>query len=348
MRNLKTSMMLSIDVEDWFQVENFKRYISFSSWSTYELRVEKNIYRLLDLFDSIDVTQSSEVRGQRSDIPEFQDNYIKPAASICQQNYPTINPTNSSDLINSSNTIDPINPKATFFVLGWLAERLPHLVREIHSRGHEVASHGYSHGLCYSCSNVELHEDLSHSKKLLEDIIAAPVYGYRAPSFSINNDVLKVIEDCGYLYDSSYNSFGMHGRYGRLDLSNFQKDGIALRVSDSFYELPISNLQFSIFNLKSSIFNSVLPWGGGGYFRLIPFLIFKLGILSILKNNGAYLFYMHPWEIDHKQPRVNEASAFFKFRHYINLKNCQSKLVNLLNSFSASHFITCKQYITSL
>jgi peptidoglycan-N-acetylglucosamine deacetylase len=316
MKALQTQILLTVDVEDWFQVENFKQYISISDWPTYELRVEKNVNFILDLLDSISLKVDSD------------------------------NQNNSEEKINNIfYTNNNVNPKATFFVLGWIAERLPHLIREIYNRGHEIASHGYSHNLCYNSGNGELHEDLSRSKKLLEDIIAVPVYGYRAPSFSINNEVLKVIQDCGYLYDSSYNSFGFHGRYGQLDLSDFQKDGIVYKVADSFYELPISNLQFSLFNLKSSIFNSVFPWGGGGYFRLIPFTIFKSGILSILKKNGAYLFYIHPWEIDHKQPRVNEASTFFKFRHYINLKNCYSKLHDLLNAFRFSNFVNCKQYL---
>jgi len=115
--------------------------------------------------------------------------------------------------------------RGTFFVLGWLAERLPHLVREIHSRGHEVASHGYYHNLCNEQSHEDLKNDLSNSKSLLEDIIGTQVYGYRAPSFAITNDILKIIEDCGYLYDSSYNSFSMHRRYDQISVSqNGQKE----------------------------------------------------------------------------------------------------------------------------
>ena len=149
------SFLLTIDVEDWFQVENFKKYIPFASWSSYELRVEKNTHRILDLLDSASF--------------KFQ--------------------------------VSSFKISATFFVLGWLAERLPHLVREIHSRGHEIASHGYYHNLCNEQSHEELKTDLYNSKSFLEDIIGTQVYGYRAPSFAINNDILKIIEDCGYLYD---------------------------------------------------------------------------------------------------------------------------------------------------
>jgi polysaccharide deacetylase family protein (PEP-CTERM system associated) len=179
--------LLTIDVEDWFQVENFKKYIPFSSWSSYELRVEKNTHRILDLLDSASF--------------KFQ--------------------------------VSSLKISATFFVLGWLAERLPHLVREIHSRGHEVASHGYCHNLCNEQSHEDLKADLCDSKSLLEDIIGNQVYGYRAPSFAINNDILKIIEDCGYLYDSSYNSFSMHGRYGQVSLSRNGTTGIAFRIPNA-------------------------------------------------------------------------------------------------------------------
>ncbi len=225
---------------------------------------------------------------------------------------------------------------ATFFILGWIAQRLPHLVREIQDRGHEVASHGSSHSLCSECSPGELRKDLDDSKKLLEDITGAPVYGYRAPSFSIDDDSLKIIEDCGYLYDSSFNSFGMNERYGRVALSRSDKTGIAYQVSDTFYELPISNM-----NLGKRVF----PWGGGGYFRMMPFIIFRWGVQSILKKEKNYLFYMHPWEIDPDQPKVNEASRIYKFRHYVNLDKTRSRLSIFLDTFKHCRFPTCHQYL---
>jgi polysaccharide deacetylase family protein (PEP-CTERM system associated) len=312
--------LITIDVEDWFQVENFKKYIPFDSWSSYELRVEKNTHRLLDLFDSIEM-KKTKVRMQKT---------------VCN------NETRSSRIQYLDNgqqsTDDGQDEKVrgTFFVLGWLAERLPHLVQEIHSRGHEVASHGYRHNLCNQESFEELKRDLSDSKKCLEDIIGIPVYGYRAPSFSINGDILKIIEDCGYLYDSSYNSFSMHGRYGKAHLSQNMKKGIAAKISDTFYELPVGNLKFAW---------QVFPWGGGGYFRLIPFPLFRLGIKSILKEKGAYLFYMHPWEIDPEQPKVDNASMFYKFRHYLNISRTYSKLHKFLKICDRCHFVSCYQYL---
>ena len=98
---------------------------------------------------------------------------------------------------------------ATLVILGWIAQRIPHLVQEIHARGHEVASHGYYHNLCTQCSTGELRKDLKDSKKLLEDIIGSPLYGYRSPSFSIDDEILKIIRHCGYLYDSSFNHLGV-------------------------------------------------------------------------------------------------------------------------------------------
>lgn len=283
---MKKSILLTIDVEDWFQVENFKQWISFSSWGTREVRVEQNTHRILDLFDSVKKQQLH----------------------------------------------------ATFFVLGWIAQRFPDLVREINKRGHEVASHGYNHILCSLESKEKLKKDLTDSKKLLEDITGSPIYGYRAPNFSISAETLKVIEDCGYLYDSSFNSFSMNKRYGSVDLSRNDKKGIIYQLSKSFFEIPISNLTFRY--LKTD-----LPWGGGGYFRLYPLSIFKKGIQSILQKEDAYVFYMHPWEVDPKQPKVDEASFFFKFRHYMNLDKTEIRLKKMISDFRNQEFITCREMI---
>lgn len=313
------TILLTFDVEDWFQVENFKQCIPFSSWPSCELRVEKNVHRILDLLDSIKLNNST-------------------------------NSTNSSNPINSSNPSNPSNPtttqhltlktqnspKGTFFVLGWIAERLPHLLREIQARGHEVASHGYDHVLCREQSAEDLKNDLLKSKKLLEDITGAPIYGYRAPGFSVNRDILSLIEDSGYLYDSSFNSFRLNKRYGQIELNGNNGNGILHKISDSFYEIPITNLRIG---------RQALPWGGGGYFRLIPAQLFKYGVQSILKNQGAYLFYLHPWEIDREQPQVPGVKKSLKLRHYLNLDNTYSKLSSMLNCFKQCHFSTLIQYI---
>jgi hypothetical protein len=180
------------------------------------------------------------------------------------------------------------------------------------------------------------------------------VYGYRAPNFAINDDILKIVEEAGYQYDSSYNSFSMHGRYGYLNLSQKKKYGIAAKISDCFWELPISNLSFNnpMSNLRSAIGSKrnnqkrfVLPWGGGAYFRLLPFQLFRLGIHSILGKQNAYVFYLHPWELDPQQPRVKNIPVFNKFRHYYNLQKTALNLISLIQSFKGLSFLTCSQYL---
>lgn len=295
------TILITIDVEDWFQVENFKPWIPYSSWDKSELRVETNTHKLLDLFDALG---NSDKKGGSS---------------------------------NNSN----LKIQGTFFFLGWIAKRLPELVREIKKRGHEIASHGYNHNRCNTETRAQLFNDLTRSKKLLEDIIGGPVSGYRAPNFSINDDVLNIIEKCGYLYDSSYNSFDKHDRYGKITTKHFQYKNGAFKISNTFYELPISNL-------KTRYKKVVLPWGGGGYFRLIPNLVFNMGIRSILKSDSPYMFYIHPWEIDPSQPRVTKASPTYRFRHYVNLKRTEKKLIGLVKHFQRSEFITCGQYISKI
>jgi len=283
MKTLKNQfVLLTFDVEDWFQVENFKPYIPFSTWPSHELRVEKSTHRLLDLLDSV---------------------------KSC---------------------------KATFFALSWVSDRLPWLIREIHARGHEVASHGWKHARCDQQNAGELKKDLEYSKKALEDTIGAPVYGYRAPSFSINEDVLKIIADCGYLYDSSFNSFSAHDRYGIINLADKERKGISTKVSGNFYELPVSNM---------SIHNKIFPLGGGAYFRLLPSALFKAGARQVMNKDGAFLFYAHPWEMDPDQPKLHEAAAFARFRHYTNQKNTAARLKDLIVSLDGRHFCSCSEYL---
>jgi len=276
-------ILLTFDVEDWFQVENFKNYIEFSAWNSFGLRVENNTLALLDFLDSFS-----------------------------------------------------FRPKATFFVLGWVARKLPGLVKEIHKRGHEVASHGFNHHLCGNLTARELIQDLEKSKKTLEDLTGAEVYGFRAPSFAIDDKILLVIEKSGYTYDSSFNSFSAHGRYGAIDLSCAEKLNACYKINPGFFEIPVSNMHMG---------SMVFPLGGGGYFRLVPFPVFRAGMKSVLKKNKAFVFYAHPWEFDPGQPRVDQAPKWFKFRHYINLHRTQNKLTALLESFRDHKFITCMDYI---
>ncbi|VFQ44332.1 XrtA system polysaccharide deacetylase [Desulfoluna butyratoxydans] len=280
------AFLFTVDVEDWFQVENFKPWIPFESWPHRELRVERNIHRLLDLLDG------GEERRE-----------------------------------------------ATFFVLGWLAERYPHLVREIHTRGHEIASHGFNHHLPAMQTQKALREDLVRSRKLLEDTIGEAVQGYRAPSFAVNKEVLSLIQECGYRYDSSYNSFDRHGRYGRLDVSGYPRRGIAIELDDSFYEMPVSNLTAA---------GQVIPWGGGGYFRMIPAPVYVAGMRRQMDRDGAFVFYTHPWELDPGQPRVKGASAQYAFRHYVNLGATARKLIHCFSGLKGSRFTGCRSYLNEV
>ena len=312
------SFLLTIDVEDWFQVENFKTAIPFSSWSNRELRVEKNTHKILDLFDTVkppSVPAPQQSSGRSSQHPGIQ-------------------------------ASQPI--LATFFILGWIAKQLPGLIREIKNRGHEVASHGFNHHLCSEQDSKNLQNDLTSSKKLLEDITGAQINGYRAPSFSVSNEILRIIENTGYRYDASYNSFDKHGRYGKLSLNSSPKRGIAYNLSDNFYEIPVSNLCLNLIPYAVNRKPFVFPWSGGGYFRLLPLSIFKLGVSRLLKQNNAYHFYFHPWEIDPDQPRVDDISRMHKFRHYVNLGSTFDKLKKLIQSFGSCRFQTLSQYIETL
>ena len=264
---------------------------------------------------------------------------------------------------------DTISPKATFFVLGWVAEKLPNLVREITARGHEVASHGCNHELSSKMTVSELRNDLCESRIKLEDTTGKRVIGFRAPSFAIDDKILRAVGETGYLYDSSYNSFSLQGRYGRISTNGHSKKGIAHKISENFYEIPISNLGINhliraffyrhrkkikkvnpIANLLKVISERgiVLPWGGGGYFRLIPNNLFMTGVDTILNEDGAYVFYLHPWEIDPGQPKMKEASLAFRFRHYNNIGRAYTKLNKLLKDFRSCLFCSCTQYLENM
>jgi polysaccharide deacetylase family protein (PEP-CTERM system associated) len=337
-------ILLTVDVEDWFQVENLKSAIPFESWPSRELRVEKNTHQLLDLFDEISGQRSSgqntEGESQKTGDRTANTESGKTQSSVLRlqsSDFPTSGFYPQAQRSSIEAILQPSSPiRATFFVLGWIAGRLPNLVREIYSRGHEVASHGYHHDLCSDISGVELRRDLLDSKKLLEDIVGQEIYGYRAPSFSVSDDILKMIADAGYQYDSSYNSFVMHGRYGKISLNGIRRSGIAYHVSEGFYELPISNLKLG---------KKILPWGGGAYFRLIPAPVFRIGVREILRQQQAYIFYMHPWEVDPEQPRPEGITAFSRLRHYTNLSRTEGRLRSLFQEFRECRFVSCREHL---
>lgn len=216
------------------------------------------------------------------------------------------------------------NVKATFFTLGWVCKRFPSLIRDIHDAGHEVASHSIGHHRVTDLTREEFVEDINKSKKMLEDTIGAAVIGYRAPSFSIgerNIWALDCLKEAGYLYSSSIYPI-RHDHYGMPSAPRFAFKPID---GSDFLEMPVTT-----FELMSKKF----PCGGGGYFRLLPYSLSKLAMNRVnRKDEEACIFYFHPWEIDPKQPRQDNASMKSKFRHYTNLDVMEDKIEKLLVDF---------------
>ena len=227
--------------------------------------------------------------------------------------------------------LDEFALRATFFVLGWVAERLPGLVREIHRRGHEIACHGYGHQLIYRLSPQEFRKDISKAKTILEDICGERVYGYRAPSYSITTEslwALDILVEEGFSYDSSIFPI-IHDIYGIPGGKRFPHE--ITTNSGKIQEFPIST-----FPLKVGGWQSRLPIAGGGYLRLIPAALVALAIQAInTKEKQPVIVYFHPWEIDPQQPRI-KAGLKSCFRHYLNLERMELKIRHLLDNFRFS------------
>jgi len=212
--------------------------------------------------------------------------------------------------------------RATFFVLGWVAERCPQIVRTIAVAGHEVASHGYGHELIYSLEPSEFRADLLRSKKHLEDLTGKPVRGYRAPCFSITSWAVPILQEVGFEYDSSVVPTVAHDRYGRLHGVEAGKPVVLLR--DGFYEVCVSCIRLG---------RRGIPWGGGGYFRLVPYSLWDQGVRAIQRSGLPYVFYLHPWEIDPGQPRVKGLKGTHAFRQHVNLSRCEERFTALVGAF---------------
>jgi polysaccharide deacetylase family protein (PEP-CTERM system associated) len=259
---------MSIDVEDYFQVSALESRIGRARWSEWELRVDRNTRRALEMFDEAGV-------------------------------------------------------KATFFTLGWVADKCPSLVREIVDQGHELASHGYEHKRATMQTQVEFREDIRRAKQMLEDLSGVEVRGYRAPSYSIGEQNLWAFDElaaAGYRYSSSVYPIA-HDLYGMPDAPRF-----AFRLRESgLLEVPVTTLNYAGRNW---------PCGGGGFFRLLPYALFKRGLNRVNRSDRQPgLFYFHPWELDPDQPRVDGLSAKSRFRHYLNLSRMQPRLARLLRDF---------------
>ena len=220
---------------------------------------------------------------------------------------------------------DETSVSATFFMLGWVADRYPNLVTEITANGHELACHGYSHQLIYTQGRSVFREESLRAKKLLEDISGKAVVGYRAASYSITAKSLWAVEilmDVGFQYDSSIVPV-RHDLYGLVGAGAYP---YRLQLSDgrSMVEFPPSTIQIA---------GQRIPIGGGGYVRLFPYWFSKWGLGSINgRDRMPFSFYLHPWEIDPEQPRIS-AGWKSSFRHYNNLQKCEERLRKLLKNF---------------
>lgn len=234
---------------------------------------------------------------------------------------------------------DDAGVKATFFVLGWVADRFPALVDDIARGGHELASHGYGHRLVYELTPDAFREDVRRAKKLIEDRAGTPVHGYRAPSYSITRQslwALDVLIEEGYTYDASIFPI-RHDRYGIPDAPRHPHT--LSRASGTLTEAPPSTVRLGPVNL---------PVAGGGYFRLLPYAWTRWGIRRVNeRERQPAVFYLHPWEIDPDQPRL-EASAVSRFRHYRNLDKTESRLRQLLRDFRFGPLNSCLKTVPAL
>ena len=263
---------LTIDVEDYFQVTAFERYVKRSDWGNYPLRVGNNTRRILDLLDEYGI-------------------------------------------------------KATFFVLGWIAETLTTLVQEIQRRGHEIACHGYGHELIFHIGPERFRTDIRRAKHVLENQCGQRVCGYRAPSYSITSRSLwglDILVEEGFSYDSSIFPV-RHDTYGIPGAERFPHT--IQTGSGSLVEFPLTTLPLQVGWKKVQ-----LPIAGGGYLRLLPVEIIRRGISSInTREQQPAVIYFHPWEIDPDQPRI-KAGMKSRFRHYLNLQHTEGKLTQLFKT----------------
>lgn len=224
--------------------------------------------------------------------------------------------------------LDEYAVTATFFVLGWVAERMPHLVREIRQRGHEIACHGYAHQLVYRQTPSEFRADVSRAKRILEDICGEQVHGYRAPSYSITAQSLWAMDTLleeGFTYDSSIFPV-RHDLYGIPGGKRFPHQ-ISTHAGD-IREFPLSTYQ-----VGSGRWSYHLPIAGGGYLRLFPAALVTRALREINDREGQpVIVYFHPWELDPGQPRIR-AGVRSRFRHYLNLERMELKVRHLLDNF---------------
>ena len=213
--------------------------------------------------------------------------------------------------------------QATFFVLGWVADRFPDLVREVERAGHEIGTHGYAHRLLTYMTPEEFRADLMRSLEVLARTATQPVLGFRAPSFSLTAETLwavKILQEAGLRYDSSVFPVGFHPDYGMVD-AELEPHPLA----EGLIELPMGVVE---------VLGRRVPCSGGGYFRLFPYELTRRLMRRCNAQGRSVMFYLHPWELDPGQPRIPGMSWSTRFRHYNNLERTEERLERLLGDFS--------------
>lgn len=247
------------------------------------------------------------------------------APHIRQEDWPAIPGRVEGNVERILALLEAAGIHATFFTLGWIAERYPAMLRRIVAGGHELASHGYAHQRASAQTPAEFARDVGASKAILEQVGGQAVHGYRAPSFSIgaaNLWALDTLQRAGYRYSSSIYPI-RHDHYGMPDAPRF---ACYPNGAGSLLELPISTVR---------LWRRNLPAGGGGYFRLLPYALSRWLLRRINSHDGqAGIFYFHPWEIDPGQPRPPGLGPKTRFRHYLNLRRTEARLVALTRDFA--------------
>ncbi len=229
--------------------------------------------------------------------------------------------------------------RSTFFILGWVAEREPDLIRAIAAAGHEIASHGYSHVMPMQQTTAEFQADVRRSRAVLETIMGSAVTGYRAPSFSIDETRLAILRDAGFIYDSSRHPFGAHERYGRLRECTVPVFPGVYRLRGLVeVELPVERVG-----------PILLPASGGGYFRLYPERLFRQLVRRVIARQRQYTMYLHSWEFDAGQPRIS-VGLTRTFRHYNNLSRTLPRMMKLIEMLRATggRFLTVGEFVAEV
>ncbi len=246
------------------------------------------------------------------------------APHISRDSWPSLSCRVEANIDRILALMDAGQVKATFFTLGWIAERYPAMVRRIVDSGHELASHGYAHLRASDQTAAEFSDDITRSKALLEDIGGQPVLGYRAPSFSIGSGNLWALDtllQAGYRYSSSIYPI-KHDHYGMPDASRF---AFYPNGKDGLLEIPITTVRLMQKNL---------PAGGGGYFRLFPYAVSRWMMQRVnAQDQQPAIFYFHPWELDPDQPRQENVGVKTRFRHYVNLSRMENRIKALTRDF---------------